>query len=146
MVRIPVRETLRITHCAKFYEANRFSLRGSARQGSPDISRSDQFHALGSNQSESSTRFPVPFVGGVAVSRSFVAMAAVARKLQKLEENEKLIPEVERRPALWNIQSADYRNVHLKAALWDEVAAAVDSPGESREVQRQQLVGSFACV
>lgn len=100
------------------------------------------FHAAHSdnNQSERGTGFPVPFV---AVPIPFVAMAAAAKKLQKLQENENLIGEVEKRPALWNIQRADYRNIHLKSALWDQVAAAVDSPVEHITTRCRTLRDTF---
>lgn len=36
-----------------------------------------------------------------------------------------LIRLVEERPALWELQSADYRNIHKKRAMWQEIAAHI---------------------
>lgn len=42
-----------------------------------------------------------------------------------MEDKEKLIEEVEKRPAIYDKNLKDYGNINIKKKLWDEVCAAV---------------------
>ena len=46
-----------------------------------------------------------------------------------------LINEIEKRPAIWDMQSPDYKDRNLKKKCWEEIADIFCSSGEVKEKQ-----------
>ena len=56
---------------------------------------------------------------------------------QRLEtiDTDRLIHEIEKRPAIWDMQSPDYKDRNLKNKCWQEIADIFCSSGEVKEKQ-----------
>ncbi|XP_064485916.1 transcription factor Adf-1-like [Ornithodoros turicata] len=68
---------------------------------------------------------------------------APVRGSAKLEFNEKLIHEVEKRKPLWEVCSAQYKNATLKHHLWNEVAAVLEVPVDDCRKRCEGLRDTF---
>ncbi|XP_064483193.1 uncharacterized protein LOC135396083 [Ornithodoros turicata] len=70
-------------------------------------------------------------------------MATSSKKLQRFWENDSLICEVKRRPPLWDIRLHEFRDLLLKATLWQEVSAAVGCTAKHAATRWRTLRDTF---
>ena len=66
---------------------------------------------------------------------SSVPSPAVMEERLEIIDTDLLINEIEKRPALWDMQSSDYKDKNLKKRCWKEIADIFCSSGDMKEKQ-----------